>query len=333
MIFIVNMNMRRLLAFFILFFITRVLLGQDPQFTQFYASPLYLSPSFAGSTKGKRIVTNYRNQWPALKKSFVTYAFSYDHYLPSLNSGLGVQVIREQAGTGALSTTNAGLVYSYHVELTHKWRFIPGIHFMYTQRSLDFNKLTFGDQLVGDYETTVEVPPQQRAWDVDATASALAFSDRIWFGVTVDHLLRPNRSLTGDKSIVPMRYSIFGGMRIPIQQKYNRQPFESLFPAFLFKKQGRNTQMNVGVYWHNQPFMLGLWYRGLPIFKEYPSNDAIAIMAGYRIDQFNIGYSYDVTISNLAGMTQGAHEISLIFKFGEYQTPREKWQVNPCPGL
>jgi hypothetical protein len=56
-------------------------------------------------------------------------------------------------------------------------------------------------------------------------------------------------------------------------------------------------------------------------------------MAGYRIDQFNIGYSYDVTISNLAGMTQGAHEISLIFKFGEYQTPREKWQVNPCPGL
>jgi type IX secretion system PorP/SprF family membrane protein len=325
--------MRKLLVFFILFFITRVLLGQDPQFTQFYASPLYLSPSFAGSTKGKRIVTNYRNQWPALKESFVTYAFSYDHYLPSLNSGLGVQFIREQAGTGALSTTNAGLVYSYHVEVTHNWRFIPGIHFMYTQRGLDFNKLTFGDQLVGDYETTVEVPPQQRAWDVDATASALAFSDRIWFGVTVDHLLQPNRSLTGDKSIVPMRYSVFGGMRIPIQQKYNRQPFESLFPAFLFKKQGKNTQMNVGVYWHNQPFMLGLWYRGLPVFKKYPSNDAIAIMAGYRIDQFNIGYSYDVTISNLAGMTQGAHEISLIFKFGEYQTPREKWQVNPCPGL
>ena len=325
--------MKKYIALFILFLLSKIIWAQDPQFTQFYASPLYLSPSFAGSTKGKRIVSNYRNQWPALKKAFVTYAFSYDHYLPSLNSGLGVQILREQAGSGDLSTTNAGIVYSYHIELTHKWRFIPGIHFMYTQRGLQFSELTFGDQLVSGNESSAEVPPKDHAWDVDATASALAFSDRIWFGLTVDHLLQPNRSLKGDKSIVPMRYSVFGGMRIPIQQKYNRQPFESLFPAFHFKKQGQNMQMNLGVYWNKQPFLLGLWYRGIPVFKEYPSNDAISVMLGYRIDQFNIGYSYDVTVSQLAGLTQGAHEISLIFKFGEYRTPREKWMINPCPGL
>lgn len=325
--------MKRYILVFVFFLIVKFSWGQDPQFTQFYSSPLYLSPSFAGSTKGKRIATNYRNQWPVLRKAFVTYAFSYDHYLPSLKSGLGVLLLREEAGTGNLSTTNLGLVYSYHIELNHKWRFIPGLHFMYTQRGLQFHKLTFGDQLVGDYEQTIEVPPQDRAWDVDATASGLAFSDRIWFGLTVDHLLRPNRSLSGEESVVPIKYSLFGGMRIPIQPRYNRRSFESIFPAFHFKKQGSNSQLNLGVYWHNQPMIMGVWYRGLPVFKKYPTNDAISVMLGYKIDQFSIGYSYDVTISDLAGLTEGAHEIAIIFKFGEYLKPREKWMVNPCPGL
>jgi len=40
--------------------------GQDPQFTQFYANPLYLAPSFAGATQQDRITAVYRNQWPEL---------------------------------------------------------------------------------------------------------------------------------------------------------------------------------------------------------------------------------------------------------------------------
>ncbi len=39
---------------------------QDPQFSQFYSSPLYLAPSFAGATDGGRGILNYRDQWPQL---------------------------------------------------------------------------------------------------------------------------------------------------------------------------------------------------------------------------------------------------------------------------
>lgn len=46
--------------------------AQGPQFSQFYAAPLTLSPSFAGSTHGSRMVMNYRNQWPSLPRAFVT---------------------------------------------------------------------------------------------------------------------------------------------------------------------------------------------------------------------------------------------------------------------
>lgn len=324
----------------ILFIITWILIAklcfsQDPQFTQFYASPVYLSPSFAGSTKGKRLVSNYRNQWPALQKAFVTYSFSYDHYLPSLNSGVGILFLREQAGTGNLATTNIGLVYSYHIKLSHEWRVIPGIEMRYTQNSLQFEKLTFGDQLISGQDETYEDKNaySDHVKDVDASASALFYSSRLWLGLTADHLLQPNESLSGEESLLPMRFNLFGGMKLPINNRYNRRSRENLFPAFHFMKQGRNTQMNLGLYWHYNPFMLGAWYRGIPLVKDIPSNDAIAMLAGYQIDQFTIGYSYDVTVSHLAGLTQGAHEISLIFNFGKYETPREKWIPTPCPGL
>ena len=41
--------------------------AQDPEFTQFYANPLYLNPAFAGSSHCPRMNLNYRNQWPALQ--------------------------------------------------------------------------------------------------------------------------------------------------------------------------------------------------------------------------------------------------------------------------
>jgi hypothetical protein len=37
--------------------------SQDVQFTQFYANPLYISPSFTVGMVGYRVTANYRNQW------------------------------------------------------------------------------------------------------------------------------------------------------------------------------------------------------------------------------------------------------------------------------
>ncbi|MFP4448112.1 MAG: PorP/SprF family type IX secretion system membrane protein [Bacteroidales bacterium] len=327
------MYTKKILTGIVMLFLSIEMVGQDPHFTQFYASPLYLSPSFAGSTKGKRISLNYRDQWPSLPKSFVTYAVSYDHFIHSINSGVGVQVLREQAGAGKLSTTNLGLMYAYHIQLDHDWRILPGIGFYYTQQQLQYHRLVFGNELIDENPTNTEPKPQEFIWDVDASASAILLSERYWLGLTVDHLLRPNNSLTGEEVYIPVKYSVFGGSRIPIGKKYHRKSFESIFPAFHFKTQGNYSQLSMGIYWNKQPFMVGLWYRGIPVLKPYPTSDAISFLLGYSVDNFSIGYSYDMTISELAGQSSGAHEISLVFSFGEYLTPQEKWHIDPCPGL
>ncbi|MDA3778987.1 MAG: type IX secretion system membrane protein PorP/SprF [Bacteroidales bacterium] len=320
----------------IYFGLMSVLNAQESQFSQFYSSPLYLAPSFAGATDGDRISANYRNQWPSIGNSFVTYAFSYDRYFPHLKSGLGVLFFREQAGSGSLATTNFGFQYSYNIKINEKWQIRPGLHFLYTQRSLDFNSLEFGDELwrrlYGNSDNgTIEVPTLTKKSDIDASASALAYNDSYWFGFTMDHILKPNRSLIGDNSNVPFKYTVFGGAKIPILREYNRASGQSISPAYLFKYQDGRSQLDIGCYWYEIPFVLGVWYRGVPVFKENASNDAIAFLVGYKLPNLNIGYSYDFTISKLVGYTGGAHEISFIFLFNQGVTEREKRKSLPCP--
>ena len=98
-----------------------VLLAQDPEFTQFYANPLYLNPAFAGTARCPRLALNYRNQWPALTGTFVTYTASYDQHVEALGGGVGLLVLNDKAGEATLTTTNVSGIYSYQLNVTREF--------------------------------------------------------------------------------------------------------------------------------------------------------------------------------------------------------------------
>ena len=53
--------------------------AQDPNFSQFFASPLTLNPAMTGKIDGLyRVAGNYRNQWPTINNAFTTYTVSFD---------------------------------------------------------------------------------------------------------------------------------------------------------------------------------------------------------------------------------------------------------------
>lgn len=325
--------MDRIIYIFLLIIISqfKIVNAQDSQFSQFYANSLNLAPSFAGSTDGDRIAVNYRNQWPSLTRTFQTYALSYDRYFPHFNSGVGILLYREQAGTSNLATTNIGLAYAYKFQFTSGWQVSPGLSFSYTQRSLVFDDLIFGDELENpDTDGTAEIPILQKKSDIDASFSVLAFNRNYWVGFTWDRMLKPNRSLTGDISEDPFKFTLYGGAKFSIIDQYNWSSGQSLSPAFLFKMQDQYSQLDLGLYWYKTPLIVGLWYRGIPVLKELTSNDALAFLVGFKIDQFQIGYSYDLTISKLVGFTGGSHEISVVFLFNQGVTDREKRRIIPC---
>lgn len=326
--------MRKILILFLLstYIFIKTGYSQDSQFSQFYASALYLAPSFAGSTDGDRIAANYRNQWPSITKSFVSYTLSYDHYFPHLKSGVGLLFVREQAGASNLSTMNLGIAYSYKFRFRSGWRISPGLSFFYTQRNINFDKLEFEDELISDQtQGTAEQMILNKKADIDASFSVLAYNKNYWMGFTWDRILMPNRSLTGDVYEDAFKFSIYGGTKFSIFDKYNWASGQSISPSFLFKMQDKYTQLDLGLYWYQMPLVIGVWYRGIPVFKDLASNDALVFLLGFKVDQFSIGYSYDLTISKLAGFTGGTHEISINYLFNQGVTKRERRKSIPCP--
>src|SRR5258706_12481046 len=56
-----------------------VVIAQDPNFSQFFASPLTLNPALTGKFDGVyRVAGNYRNQWPTINIAFITMRVSID---------------------------------------------------------------------------------------------------------------------------------------------------------------------------------------------------------------------------------------------------------------
>jgi len=93
--------------------------AQDPSFSQFYASPLYLNPAFAGAGPDgcPRATLNYRDQWPGIGRTYVTTSAAYDQHINALGGGLGILIMNDRSGDGNLMTNHASLIYSYHLEV------------------------------------------------------------------------------------------------------------------------------------------------------------------------------------------------------------------------
>jgi type IX secretion system PorP/SprF family membrane protein len=306
--------------------------GQDPHFSQFYANQLYLAPSFAGATEEYRATLNWRNQWPSIPGVFTTYSFSFDKFVPNFNSGIGLLATYDVAGSGKLSNTNLGLVYSYDFRINDEWHIRPGINFKYTYVGLDINSLVWASQITsGGTLPSTEPPPFDNISDVDFTASGLVYSGKIWAGFSVDHLLRPNTSLWGNSTTVPIKLDVFGGFQIISRGRLRRKLTEVLSVAANFMMQGDFYQSDIGVYYLKSPMVFGVWYRGIP-FVTSQAGDAIIGMVGLKYDQLNIGVSYDYTISNLISSTGGAYEISLVYEFTSANLGRRaRVHAIPCP--
>jgi len=308
--------------------------GQDPTFSQFYANSLYLAPSFAGATDEYRLAINYRNQWPAVPGVFHTYSISFDKALVNFNSGIGVLATYDVAGSGDLSTTNIGLLYSYDFQINDEWHIRPGINFKFYYLGLDIYKLIFNSQMTGSGTVpSVYPPPFDNVADVDFATSAIVYNDRIWGGITIDHLLVPKQSFYGEEANLPVKVNLFGGIQILRQTRLRQKLQEVLSVALNFQKQARFYQSDVGLYYYKDPLIFGVWYRGIP-FVTSQAGDAIIGLIGIKTDQLHIGYSYDFTISNLISSTSGAHEVSLVYEFTSLalsKQGRRRYRAIPCP--
>lgn len=330
-----------------------VSMAQDPQFSQFYAAPVYLNPAFAGSVEDTRLTVIHRRQWPSLEASFVTSAVAIDKNFSRYRSGVGLMVANDHVNPIGLSRTEISAQYAYLLPMTKVLSFRAGFQAGYAQRSADFTRFTFGDQYSNSGLTGLasrEDFVSETRGNMDLALGGLLFSRRFFLGMAMHHVNRPNEAFTNVVSRMPVRTTLHTGFLIPLNKfKYgrrnrrfteNEEELKGITPAIVYKSQGKFDQLDVGLHFNYNPFVVGFWYRGLPI-KTYErglnNHEALIILAGLRFQSLSIGYSYDVTISKLAAYTGGAHEISLNYLFnttpngkkGKVKGPRSI----PCPTI
>src|SRR4026208_572177 len=98
-----------------------VSLAQDPNFSQFFASPLTLNPALTGKFNGLfRVAGNYRNQWPSISNAFITSTASVDfgilqnRLVPEDTWGVGFVAMTDKTANGILSSNYFSITTAYH---------------------------------------------------------------------------------------------------------------------------------------------------------------------------------------------------------------------------
>jgi type IX secretion system PorP/SprF family membrane protein len=311
-----------------------VLKAQDPQFSQFFANQVLLSPAFTGAAGGPRVALNFRSQWSSIPGSFRTFAAAYDQPVRfgRTNNGIGVSLMADVAGEGDLTKIDALLNYSFELPLTksrrnqHIMRF--GISAGVQTATLDFFKLRFPDQLGQPAGTpTADLPGNTTRVREALNLGVVYYNKYVYAGVSVFHLTQPRQIFIRDanpsraSARLPVRIQGFVGGRIPLDGKKDRM---YLSPALMVRSQGPFLQIDGGLYWGYDPIIIGIWYR---------HNDAVMGLVGFKKGIFSVGYSYDYTISRLTNaVSGGSHEVSVILEFERGQKKKRGPRSNlSCP--
>jgi len=328
-----------------------VVTAQDPQFSQFYAAELYLNPAFTGSTQISRAGISYRNQWPSLDASYVSYLGYFDHFFIGANSGVGIMIESDRESLAGLRNQGVSALYAYQLPISRSWTFRAGFQAGYFMRDLDYSRLVFGDQIDPDGNIGPSGETFNTDWDLnyfDLSFGGLFYNSNFWVGFSAHHLTEPNLSFfketTGATDNLPRKYSVHAGYRIslnsatarPVYGGKNKKSVD-LYPAMNYKVQGEFMQFDLGAYMTYSSLVLGVWYRGIPIrgVNDINNNEAIVFAVGLSTNGLNIGYSYDYTLSALGIQSGGAHEISISYQFfmGDPRKPPKSMREIPCPRL
>ena len=301
-----------------------VLRGQDIHFTQFFHTPLALSPASIGQFDGDyRFNGVYRQQWRSVTTPYRTFGFGADaaSFLGVDGLGVGAWLYNDRAGDSRLNT--------FHFSLGGSWteRFgdasehavTGGLQLGITAISIDQADLSFDAQYNGFYYDPALATNENFARsalshpDVHAGvryAYTPAPRERIEAGFALFNLTTPEIGFQGGPGSPLDTRSVFHVItQFPVGEKLD------VLPMVQYMAQGKFRELNIGGsvrhilldrYGLTRAVRLGAYYRAA---------DAGNLYAGLEYDDWTFGISYDINLSDLepASNNRGALELTAIY--------------------
>lgn len=287
-------------------------------YSQYMFNRVALNPGAAGVDNGVNIHLSLRQQWVGIEEAPVTQLLAADSYV-GLNTSLGGYLFNEVTGP----TRRTGVAFGGAYQLYFRgpsWRRTDrrtypsrpenerilsfGLFGMIYQQSLAYDQLT--TEIPGD----VALQPGAFNQILPDINFGIYYRDRDrWYaGFSVLHLVqaRPYAGQSG-----PVRtYYLNGGVRFGDRDRMVIEPSFLLqsIEAFWTLRQVHPTRvlpfqvdLNLRAIWQ-EVFWAGVSYR---------HRDALVGMIGITQPTFRLGYSYDYTLSDIRGFSQGSHELAV----------------------
>lgn len=316
--------------------------SQDPGFSQFYASPLTLNPALTGKFDGiYRVAGNYRDQWPAISKAFITSTVSLDmNILRNKLSegdtwGVGILAMNDKTANGILTSNYISLSTAYHKGLDEEGLHQIGVGFQgtYCGKRLDGGKLDFEQELdqFGGWTNPTNEPINNMLITVnyfDFNAGMLYNGstngyNNFYLGASFYHINRPQESFNGIYYLLNTRFTIHGGGYFPVADNaiLHLSAIHSRQAGATNTVIGGALALNANSDLDNPTSLyVGSWLR---------FGDAVIPYVGLEFNDFRLGFTYDVNVSSLrtASQSRGGLEISLIY-VKRHDEGRKKI---PCP--
>lgn len=333
--------MRKEILFLLALFTVLTATAQDPNFSQFFASPLTLNPALTGKFDGQyRVAGNYRNQWPTISNAYTTGTVSFDagilknHISEVDQFGVGVMGFTDRSANGALQHNYLSLSTAYHKGLDEDGfnQIGAGFQASYVSKILNVSSLKFGDQLRSDGFTGLTQESfskdQLSLSYLDVNAGILYNgtsngSNNYYAGVSVYHINRHKETFQAGEYYLQPRVTFQAGGRIPMgTNAIHLSAIHSRQTAAVNTVIGGAYALNLSED-ETKPLnlYLGSWYR---------VGDALIPYVGLEFGELQLGATYDVNISSLkpASNMRGGAEFSLIY-MRQHRDPTTK-KLN-CP--
>lgn len=275
---------------------------QDPQYTQYMFDRLSINPAVAGTSGNICIGALLRQQWSGFDGAPKTGLINVQGPLSKIHSGVGLSVYFDKLGQE--NSTIARVSYSYHFRPGGGNNILAlGVYGGLSSRTLG-NKWVAVDP-VSDDDAIPDNGTSSSGFDLGA--GLYFMTPKLWAGISSTQL--PETEL---KTV-----NIKNRRHYYVQAGYDWQlknPKFSVQPSALVKSDGTSTQFDLSaLFMYDKMVWLGVSYR---------TEDAIAPIIGYqtalgkeKTSMLRIGYSYDVTTSELKNYSSGSHEIMLNYCF------------------
>lgn len=318
----------------------KLLHSQDVHFSQYYFSPLTLNPANTGNYKGDyRFFGNYRSQWRELNNAYETYSAGgdFNFYPDNRQLSAGFLVLNDRSG-GNLNVTKIMPSAAMHTRLAG-FKIGLGLQPSLVLKRLNFNAHTFQNQLnwsTGAFDN--KLPNNENTgtqsfayFDLNAGCIVSRRFKKLEpeIGYSFFHINQPGESfLNNDRNKLPIRQatnlslSIFAGSNCIIK-------LHSLY-GFTTRVNDWVNGFNVEYILANKQFYTNSVFVGAMWRSGYQRNqDAGIVTAGINYRNYTLGFSYDITFSQLktAVNSRGAYELAFIYKG---KSTRLTQKILPC---